>query len=169
VLDYLSELLAWTWKLALLSLPFTPLVASYLVGFYQRPFRRGWNGCATSAWFITPFRICKLSNLVKIHQLGKYYFYIFPQNSVLILFFHKSDEFWYYIFFLFYFRCSCADKNSRFDACVNGSEIIPPDAILAASGGTGVPLWANTVLMLAFLFVFRILGYMVLRYFRRPR
>ena len=72
---------------------------------------------------------------------------------------------------LLYHLSSCADKNSRFEACngVNGSAIIPPDAILAASGGTGVPLWANTILMLAFLFVFRILGYMVLRYFRRPR
>ncbi|EFX68572.1 ABC transporter G family member 21-like isoform X2 [Daphnia pulex] len=63
----------------------------------------------------------------------------------------------------------CAEKNSRFDACVNGAEEIPPHAILAASGGTGFPLWANTLLLLAFLFVFRILGYMVLRYFRRPR
>ncbi|XP_045033747.1 ABC transporter G family member 21 isoform X1 [Daphnia magna] len=63
----------------------------------------------------------------------------------------------------------CAEKNSRFDACVNGANEIPPDAILAASGGTGFPLWANTLLLLSFLFVFRILGYMVLRYFRRPR
>lgn len=65
---------------------------------------------------------------------------------------------------------SCAEKNSRFDACVNGTaREIPPDAILAASGGTGFPLWANTLLLLMFLFVFRALGYMVLRYFRRPR
>ncbi|KAI9552124.1 ABC protein [Daphnia sinensis] len=63
----------------------------------------------------------------------------------------------------------CAEKNSRFDACVNGADEIPPDAILAASGGTGFPLWANTLLLLSFLFVFRVLGYMVLRYFRRPR
>jgi hypothetical protein len=66
--------------------------------------------------------------------------------------------------------CSCAERNSRFDACVNGTAIsIPPDAILAASGGTGFPLWANTLLLLAFLLVFRFLGYLVLRYFRRPR
>lgn len=64
---------------------------------------------------------------------------------------------------------SCAAKNSRFDACVNGAPEIPPEAILAASGGTGFPLWANTLLLLVFLFVFRALGYMVLRYFRRPR
>jgi len=65
---------------------------------------------------------------------------------------------------------SCAERNSRFDACVNGTAIsIPPDAILAASGGTGFPLWANTLLLLAFLLVFRFLGYLVLRYFRRPR
>lgn len=70
----------------------------------------------------------------------------------------------------FRFFCSCAEKNSRFDACVNGTtRTIPPDAILAASGGTGFPLWANTLLLLVFLFVFRALGYMVLRYFRRPR
>jgi len=65
---------------------------------------------------------------------------------------------------------SCAERNSRFDACVNGTATeIPADAILEASGGTGFPLWANTLLLLGFLVVFRVLGYIVLRYFRRPR
>jgi len=65
---------------------------------------------------------------------------------------------------------SCAERNSRFDACVNGTATeIPADAILEASGGTGFPLWANTLLLLGFLVIFRVLGYIVLRYFRRPR
>ena len=69
----------------------------------------------------------------------------------------------------FSLACSCAERNSRFDACVNGtSTSIPPADILAASGGTGFPLWVNTLFLLAFLLVFRVLGYLVLRYFRRP-
>jgi len=42
------------------------------------------------------------------------------------------------------------------------------EAILEAQGAN-LPLWANTLVLLLFLLVFRVLGYVVLRYFRRPK
>lgn len=60
-------------------------------------------------------------------------------------------------------RCAA---QSKFDACAN-STYIPVSDILAAQGAN-LPLWMNTLILLGFLFFFRTLGYIVLRYFRRP-
>ncbi|KAK7871226.1 hypothetical protein R5R35_001089 [Gryllus longicercus] len=58
--------------------------------------------------------------------------------------------------------------QTKFDACTNGTKHIPVQAILDAQGAS-LPLWANTLVLLLFLFLFRVLGYVVLRYFRRPK
>ncbi|CAH0564480.1 unnamed protein product [Brassicogethes aeneus] len=60
----------------------------------------------------------------------------------------------------------CAEQ-SKFSVC-NKSENIPMSSILEAQGAD-LPLWANTIVLLAFLFVFRTLGYVVLRYFKTPK
>lgn len=61
-------------------------------------------------------------------------------------------------------RCS---QQSKFKICEKHTEI-PIAAILDAQG-PHLPLWANTLVLLAFLVVFRFLGYIVLRYFRSPK
>nr|CAD7200291.1 unnamed protein product [Timema douglasi] len=60
----------------------------------------------------------------------------------------------------------CAPQ-SKFDVCANSSHI--PLADILKAQGTSLPLWANTIVLLLFLLIFRILGYIVLRYFRRPK
>nr|CAD7256077.1 unnamed protein product [Timema shepardi] len=60
----------------------------------------------------------------------------------------------------------CAPQ-SKFDVCANSSHI--PMADILKAQGTSLPLWANTIVLLLFLLIFRILGYIVLRYFRRPK
>jgi len=60
----------------------------------------------------------------------------------------------------------CA-QQSKFDVCEQSSHI-PVDVILEAQGPS-LPLWVNTLVLLGFLLVFRLLGYLVLRYFRRPK
>ncbi|KAG8297731.1 hypothetical protein J6590_030242 [Homalodisca vitripennis] len=60
----------------------------------------------------------------------------------------------------------CA-QQSKFDVCEE-TEHIPVSAILETQG-VSLPLWANTLVLLGFLLVFRLLGYVVLRYFRRPK
>ncbi|XP_034949544.1 ABC transporter G family member 9 [Chelonus insularis] len=65
---------------------------------------------------------------------------------------------------------SCS-QPSKFPECRNGTTI-PVSAILESQGGvrgSGLPLWANTAVLLAFLVVFRSLGYLVLRYYRVPK
>ena len=65
-------------------------------------------------------------------------------------------------------RCS---QPSKFQECRNATTI-PVSAILESQGGargSGLPLWANTAVLLAFLVIFRTLGYLVLRYYRVPK
>ncbi|XP_048510014.1 ABC transporter G family member 21 isoform X2 [Athalia rosae] len=65
---------------------------------------------------------------------------------------------------------TCA-QPSKFPECKNGTTI-PVSAILEGPGGAngpGLPLWANTAVLLAFLVIFRTLGYLVLRYYRVPK
>ncbi|XP_019870141.1 uncharacterized protein LOC109598676 isoform X2 [Aethina tumida] len=57
--------------------------------------------------------------------------------------------------------------QSKFEIC-SDSDHIPVSAILEAQGAY-LPLWANTIVLMAFLFVFRILGYVVLRFFKTPK
>nr|CAD7392191.1 unnamed protein product [Timema cristinae] len=54
----------------------------------------------------------------------------------------------------------CAPQ-SKFDVCANSSHI--PLADILKAQGTSLPLWANTIVLLLFLLIFRILGYIVLR------
>ncbi|XP_011499510.1 PREDICTED: ABC transporter G family member 14 [Ceratosolen solmsi marchali] len=62
-------------------------------------------------------------------------------------------------------------QPSKFAECKNATTI-PVTAILESQGGAksyGLPLWANTAVLLAFLVVFRTMGYLVLRYYRVPK
>uniref|UniRef100_A0ABD2XNJ7 ABC transporter domain-containing protein n=1 Tax=Trichogramma kaykai TaxID=54128 RepID=A0ABD2XNJ7_9HYME len=62
-------------------------------------------------------------------------------------------------------------QPSKFAECKNGTTI-RVESILEAQGGAsgqGLPLWANTAVLLAFLIVFRTMGYLVLRYYRVPK
>ncbi|KAJ9578181.1 hypothetical protein L9F63_005570, partial [Diploptera punctata] len=63
-------------------------------------------------------------------------------------------------------KIMCA-AQSKFEVCSNNTHI-PVEDILKAQGAS-LPLWANTLVLLLFLLIFRILGYIVLRYFRRPK
>ena len=71
-------------------------------------------------------------------------------------------------FIIGYCRCS---QPSKFLECNNGTTI-PLSAILERQGGvrgSGLPLWANTAVLVTFFIVFRTLGYLVLRYYRVPQ
>ena len=62
----------------------------------------------------------------------------------------------------------CALENSKFEACVSGgATFVPPEALLSRRGGE-LPFWANLSALVAFMVVFRLLGYAVLRFFRTP-
>lgn len=63
-------------------------------------------------------------------------------------------------------KIQCA-AQSKFEIC-NTTTYIPVEAILEAQG-SHLPLWANSLVLLLFLFIFRLLGYIVLRYFRHPK
>ncbi|KAK6626792.1 hypothetical protein RUM44_009269 [Polyplax serrata] len=63
-------------------------------------------------------------------------------------------------------KIQCA-AQSKFEIC-NTTNYIPVEAILEAQGAS-LPLWANSLVLLLFLLLFRFLGYIVLRYFRHPK
>ncbi|VEN52267.1 unnamed protein product [Callosobruchus maculatus] len=60
----------------------------------------------------------------------------------------------------------CA-PHSKYAIC-SELDYIPVSSIIESQGPC-LPLWANTLVLLAFLLVFRVLGYIVLRYFRAPK
>lgn len=60
----------------------------------------------------------------------------------------------------------CA-KQSKYEACEN-STFIPALDIVNAQGAS-FPLWLNTMILFGFLIVFRLLGYLVLRFIRKPK
>ncbi|XP_063703530.1 uncharacterized protein LOC134833215 isoform X1 [Culicoides brevitarsis] len=64
-------------------------------------------------------------------------------------------------------KITCAE-HSKFEECTNGTRYIPVEAILETSGCSS-PLWFNTLVLIGFLLVFRMLGYLVLRYVRCPK
>lgn len=65
--------------------------------------------------------------------------------------------------------CGSCDQQSKFAICTDGtSKFIPVEAILAEQG-CNAPLWVNTLVLLGFLVVFRLLGYLVLRFIRCPK
>ncbi|KAJ6649433.1 ABC transporter G family member 14 [Pseudolycoriella hygida] len=62
----------------------------------------------------------------------------------------------------------CAEQ-SKFPICSEEhARVIPVDSILSEQG-CNAPLWVNTLVLLGFLIVFRLLGYFVLRYVRCPK
>ncbi|XP_076358056.1 uncharacterized protein LOC143250836 isoform X2 [Tachypleus tridentatus] len=63
----------------------------------------------------------------------------------------------------------CAPHNSQFEVCRHGNSSIIPLEVIIEYQGMALPLWANTLIMLIFLFLFRIMGYLVLRYIPNPR
>ncbi|XP_064459678.1 uncharacterized protein LOC135369976 isoform X2 [Ornithodoros turicata] len=62
----------------------------------------------------------------------------------------------------------CLPQNSHFAACNSGSSVIPVQDIIQ-DNGVPLPIWANTLILVSFLVVFRLLGYLVLRYIHRPK
>lgn len=63
-------------------------------------------------------------------------------------------------------RIQCA-VQSKFEVCANSTDI--PVSVILERQGANLPLWANTLVLLFFLVIFRVLGYVVLRYFRQPK
>lgn len=70
VLDCLLERHAWTWKSPSQSAPFTRWAVSSLADSSPHLYHHGWNGCAISLSFITPFKICRSSSSVRTHPSG---------------------------------------------------------------------------------------------------
>lgn len=78
------------------------------------------------------------------------------------------------------YRCS-SSGNSRFDSCrrasnssASGERVIVYADLrrsfdISSAGSEPLPMWFNTLILMVFLVVFRVLGYVVLRYIRRPR
>lgn len=102
------------------------------------------------------------------------------QNMQILEFSKGPSIMWVLILYLFYFKINkffsnfrCAEQ-SKFEICSqlddNGTrnQVIPVESILEAQGCTA-PLWFNTVVLVGFLVVFRLLGYFVLRYVRCPK
>ncbi|XP_022247269.1 ABC transporter G family member 14-like [Limulus polyphemus] len=63
----------------------------------------------------------------------------------------------------------CASHNSQFEACRHGNSSVIPVEDIIEHQGISLPLWANTMILLIFLCVFRLMGYLILRYIRKPR
>ncbi|GFS86924.1 ABC transporter G family member 14 [Nephila pilipes] len=63
----------------------------------------------------------------------------------------------------------CAAENTLYVACrQENATFIPPDDIIN-KGGEPLPLWANTLVLFLFLLVFRLLGYLSLRFCRTAK
>ncbi|GFU39892.1 ABC transporter G family member 21, partial [Nephila pilipes] len=62
----------------------------------------------------------------------------------------------------------CAANNSAYESCrrENSTGFISPEELI---GEDALPLWANTVILFLYLVAFRLVGYYVLRFVRRPR
>ena len=72
------------------------------------------------------------------------------------------------------FRCS--SKNSQFSSCAGNStsNTIPYSEVILYldnmnAGQEPLPLWINTLILIMFLVVFRLSGYYVLRFLRKPK
>ncbi|XP_022246354.1 ABC transporter G family member 21-like isoform X2 [Limulus polyphemus] len=63
----------------------------------------------------------------------------------------------------------CASTNSQFEVCRSGSSVFIPIEDIINQQGQAFPLWANTFILVIFLAVFRIMGYLVLRFIRKPK
>nr|XP_042903513.1 ABC transporter G family member 9-like isoform X2 [Parasteatoda tepidariorum] len=64
---------------------------------------------------------------------------------------------------------TCAPENTLYVACrKENATFIPPQDIIN-KGGEPLPLWANTLVLFLFLLVFRLMGYLALRFFRTAK
>nr|XP_022916443.1 ABC transporter G family member 14 isoform X1 [Onthophagus taurus] len=63
---------------------------------------------------------------------------------------------------------TCA-QQSKFEICNKNSQSFIPVGDILEAQGSHLPFWANSLVLLAFLIIFRLLGYVVLRYFRSPK
>ncbi|XP_076306641.1 uncharacterized protein LOC143223090 isoform X1 [Tachypleus tridentatus] len=63
----------------------------------------------------------------------------------------------------------CATSNSQFEVCRSGISSFIPVEDIANPGGKMLPLWANTFILVTFLAVFRIMGYLILRFIHKPK
>ncbi|XP_076315954.1 uncharacterized protein LOC143228614 [Tachypleus tridentatus] len=63
----------------------------------------------------------------------------------------------------------CAPHYSQFEACRHGNSSVILLEDIINHQGMWLPLWANTIILLIFLFAFRLMGYLILRYIRKPR
>lgn len=64
--------------------------------------------------------------------------------------------------------CTASTDNSSVGEGITQQRYIPIEAILEAQG-CSAPLWLNTLVLIGFLVIFRLLGYFVLRYVRCPK
>ncbi|XP_022246698.1 ABC transporter G family member 14-like [Limulus polyphemus] len=64
---------------------------------------------------------------------------------------------------------SCAPHYSQFEACRHGNSSVILLEDIIDHQGMWLPLWANTLILLIFLCMFRLMGYLILRYIRKPR
>jgi len=77
----------------------------------------------------------------------------------------------------------CSLSKSKFDSCLDTAQnttsmehsaVIPYGELrrhldISSVGTEPLPIWLNTLILLVFLFVFRLAGYLVLRYIRKPK
>ncbi|KFM67495.1 ATP-binding cassette sub-family G member 2, partial [Stegodyphus mimosarum] len=63
----------------------------------------------------------------------------------------------------------CAVNNSRFAVCREQNATFIPVKDIINRGEETLPLWANTLVLILFLLIFRLLGYLSLRYFRTAK
>ncbi|XP_076365457.1 uncharacterized protein LOC143254333 isoform X1 [Tachypleus tridentatus] len=63
----------------------------------------------------------------------------------------------------------CASTNSQFEVCHSGLSVFIPVRDIINQQGQTFPLWANTFILVTFLAVFRVMGYLVLRFIRKPK
>ncbi|XP_076315898.1 uncharacterized protein LOC143228540 [Tachypleus tridentatus] len=63
----------------------------------------------------------------------------------------------------------CSTTNSQFEACRSGSSPSIPVEDIIGHQRYLFPLWANTVILVLFLVVFRLMGYLVLRFIHKPK
>ncbi|KAG8198767.1 hypothetical protein JTE90_007077 [Oedothorax gibbosus] len=64
---------------------------------------------------------------------------------------------------------ACATENTLYVACRHANATTIPPSDIINRGGEPLPLWANTLILLLFLLVFRLMGYLSLRWCRNPK
>jgi len=102
----------------------------------------------------------------QINMLHHAYRQYFSNDFILHLIIYTYSPFvkFHNNFLCYSYRCA---KQSKYAVCEN-STFIPALDIVNAQGAS-FPLWLNTAILFGFLIVFRLLGYLVLRFIRKPK